>query len=81
MIQYRLVVDSRKHSWGSEGLELTDKYYFLQARTHFISTYGQEICSDWQTLPVVSMRELSEKEKKEVTDAILIKPELREELK
>ena len=61
MSQFRLVLDVRTWHWGSEGLELKEKYYILQ-----------ELLPGniWKTLPVIIWKDLSAAEQKEVTDAL-----------
>ena len=59
--QFRLVLDVHVRSWGSEGLELTDKWYFLQTRDMLYSNDPP-----WRTLPIVMHDELSAAERLEI---------------
>jgi hypothetical protein len=57
--QFRLVLDIA-WNWGSEGLELKEKYYILQ----------ELVGHEWQTCPVVMWNELSAKEVLEAKKAL-----------
>jgi hypothetical protein len=59
--QYRLVLDVHIWHWGSDGLELKEKFYFLQTRD---LVYSND--PPWRTLPVVMHNELSEAERIEI---------------
>lgn len=65
MIELRLVLDVQTWSWGSEGLELKEKYYILQVRE-------ASALNDlpWKTCPIKMWKDLTEIEQKEMMDAL-----------
>ena len=58
MIEFRLVLDVHKSHWGSDGLELINKYYFLQTR--------EAVVFRWKTCPIIMHDDLSPSEKVEL---------------
>lgn len=74
--EFRLVVQAKTRHWGSEGLELTDKWYVLQTREVRDLTGTPQ---PWRTLPVVQWNTLPIPEIEEINAALI--PAAAEELK
>lgn len=56
----RLVVQIQKHSWGSEGLEWFDKWYYLQ----------ENIAGTWVTQDVIQHDCLTKEEQEEIVSHV-----------
>lgn len=70
MNEYRLVVQVRNCSWGSEGLEWTEKTYVLQTRETFNRLGdGKLVTKPWVTVPTVNHANLPTEEKEEILAA------------
>lgn len=58
MSEFRLVLDVRE--WYYADIPMKDRYYILQER----------VGHHWRTCPVILWKDLSEAERKEITDAL-----------